>query len=159
MDNLNIPYSGPIEVILTRGFSGCGKSTWSKQLMSDNPGKYKRINKDSLRAMLDNNVWNSENEHFLNNALDCLILMAVKSGKSVINDDTNLNPIHEKRIRTILKDIPWVTITIKEFFDVPIETCIERDSFRTGSQKIGKEAILQQVERWNKAKEKLENKS
>jgi len=154
MDNLNIPYIRPVEIILTRGFSGCGKSTWAKQVMSENPGKYKRINKDSLRSMLDDNIWNSENEHFLNEAVDALILMAVKSGKSVINGDTNLNPVHEARIRLMFIHLPWITVTVKEFFDVPIETCIERDSLKTGSQKIGKEAILKQVERWNKVKDK-----
>ena len=42
------------KVILTRGLPGSGKSTWAKQMLDEKPGHYKRINKDDLRAMLDN---------------------------------------------------------------------------------------------------------
>ena len=41
------------KVILTVGLPASGKSTWAKEQVSQNPGQYKRVNKDDLRAMLD----------------------------------------------------------------------------------------------------------
>ena len=43
-----------LTVTLTKGLPGSGKSTWAKQIIDENPSFFKRINKDDLRAMLDN---------------------------------------------------------------------------------------------------------
>ena len=45
-----------------RGLPGSGKSTYCKELQAKNPGKYKRVNRDLLREMLDCGVWSKENE-------------------------------------------------------------------------------------------------
>jgi predicted kinase len=93
---------------------------------------------------------------YLNRIMDLIIMEAVKSGKNVINDDTNLNPVHENRIREMLKDKPWVTVKIQNFMDIPIETCIERDNQRLGSHCIGEKAIREQLKRFERDKKKVE---
>lgn len=126
-----------IKVILTRGLPGSGKSTWAKEILSKHPGSYKRINKDDLRAMLDNSKHSSSNEKFILNVRDAMILMAIENGKHVIIDDTNLCPSHEERIRNLIKD--KAVLKIQDFTDVPLETCIERDLKRTSS--VGEKVI------------------
>ena len=122
---------------MTIGLPGSGKSTWAKELMDKYPNSYKRINKDDLRSMLDNNFHSNDAEKFILNVRDTLILLALESGKNVIIDDTNFAPTHERRIRELIKG--KAELEIKDFTDVPIETCIERDLKRLNS--VGEKAI------------------
>jgi predicted kinase len=132
------------KVILTKGLSGSGKSTWAKQMVDDNPGQYKRVNKDLLRFMMDNSKHTSGNEKFVMQIRDDIILQALKAGKSVIVDDTNLESIHEKRIRELVKGL--AEIEIKDFTDVPIDVCIERDLKRLDS--VGERVIRGQYNKY-----------
>lgn len=140
------------KVILLKGLPASGKSTWAKAVVEQGKGQYKRINKDDLRAMLDGGKWGRTNEDFVLNIRDIILKEALKQGKNVIIDDTNLSPKHEKTITDIVnfhnykksfgqKDTPEiqpVKIEIK-FFDVSVEECIKRDLQRPVS--VGEKVI------------------
>ncbi len=117
-----------LQVILTKGLPACGKTTWAKKVLADNPGKYKRINKDDLRAMLDDSKWSKANEKFVLAARDALILAALASGQHAIIDDTNFATVHENHIRELVKG--KAEVHIQDFTDVPLEVCLERDRHR-----------------------------
>lgn len=134
------------KVILTRGLPGSGKSTWAKQVLDNKPGSYKRINKDDLRAMLDNNKWSNDNEKFVLKVRNLLILEALSRGKHVIIDDTNLHPKHERAIKELVKGDALVEI--QDFTHVPLKTCIERDLQRPNS--VGQKVIIEQYNRYLK---------
>ncbi len=134
------------KVILTRGLPGSGKSTWAKQVLDEKPGSYKRINKDDLRAMLDNNRWSNDNEKFVLKVRNMLVLEALSRGKHVIIDDTNLHPKHERTIKELVKGDALVEI--KDFTHVPLKTCIERDLKRPNS--VGQGVIIEQYNRYLK---------
>lgn len=126
------------KVILTRGLPASGKTTWAKQMLKDNPGVYKRINKDDLRAMLDDSKHSKDNEKHVLNVRDLLILEALKIGKNVIIDDTNFSSKHEERIKQLVKG--QAVVEIKDFTHIPLEECLERDLKRTDS--VGKHVIM-----------------
>lgn len=126
-----------IKVILTRGLPSSGKSTWAKKIIGKSPNKYKRINKDDLRAMLDDSKYSKDNEKFVLRVRDMLILTAIENGKHVIVDDTNLAPKHEERIKQLIKG--KAELIIQDFTDVPLEICIERDLKRPNS--VGEKVI------------------
>jgi predicted kinase len=126
------------KVYMTVGLPGSGKSTWAKKKIDEQPHRYKRINKDDLRAMLDNSHWSDNNEKFVLRVRDSLILMALESGKHVIIDDTNLHPKHERQIRELIKG--QAELEIVDFRDVPVDVCIERDLKRQNS--VGERIIL-----------------
>jgi len=128
-----------LTVTLCKGLPGSGKSTWARKQLDDHPGKYKRINKDDLRAMLDNSRHSKANEKFVVAVRNQLILMALAEGKHVIVDDTNLHPKHEKTIRELVQG--QATVLIQDFTDVPLETCIQRDLQRLAS--VGERVIRQ----------------
>jgi predicted kinase len=130
------------KVILTKGLPASGKSTWAKKIIDKHSNNYKRINKDDLRAMLDNSKHSKDAEKFILQTRNYLILLALENGKHVIVDDTNLNPKHEKDIRELVKG--KAEVVIQDFTDVAIETCIERDLKRPAS--VG-EAVIRQI--WN----------
>lgn len=126
-----------IKVYLTKGLPGSGKSTWAKELIDKNPNSYKRINKDDLRAMVDNGKYSSDNEKFILKIRDSLILLAIQNGKHVIIDDTNLDLKHELHIKDLIKG--KAEIVIQDFTEVPLETCIQRDLKRISS--VGEKVI------------------
>ncbi len=126
-----------IKVFLTKGLPASGKSTWAKKVVAENPNSYKRINKDDLRAMIDDGKYSNDNEKFILQVRDAMILMAIENGKHVIVDDTNLAPKHESAIRELIKG--KAELVIQDFTDVPLETCIKRDLKRTVS--VGEKVI------------------
>lgn len=127
---------------ITIGLPASGKSTWAKKLVYDNPGKYKRVNKDDLRAMLDVSHWSNGNEQFVLDTRDYIVREALKQGKSVIVDDTNLSAKHQEHLELLVSHVNRGIGIELVFFDVPVEECIKRDSQRIGTAKVGAKVIL-----------------
>lgn len=125
------------KVILTKGLPASGKSTWALEQIDKNPGMYKRVNKDDLRAMLDNSKWSKSNEKMILTVRDNIILSALEDGKHVIVDDTNLHLKHETHIRELVKG--KAKVEIKDFTGISLNECIKRDSKRINS--VGRKVI------------------
>lgn len=121
-------------MIFLKGLPASGKSTYAKKLIDANPGVYKRINKDDMRAMMDNSHYTKGNESFVNATKELLVLHALKQGYSPIVDDTNFHEKHKETLQDALTAFNAgenTDIKITEmFFDVSPEECIERDSKR-----------------------------
>jgi predicted kinase len=129
---------------MCKGLPASGKSTWSKEQKN-----LKRINKDDLRSMLDDSRWSRKNEEFILIARDTIIDFAFRDGYSVIVDDTNLAPKHEENLRYIAKCY-GAKFEIKDFTDIPLETCITRDLKRQNS--VGEKVIRDMYNRYLKPK-------
>jgi predicted kinase len=120
-----------------KGLPGSGKSTFAKQMLTDNPGMYKRINRDELRMMFDHGHHSDSNEKFIRRVRDLLIIKSLDAGKSVIVDDTNLSEKTVEKIRNLVNDYNKshpdeeepVGIEIKEM-ETPLAECIVRDAQR-----------------------------
>jgi predicted kinase len=133
------------KILILRGLPASGKSTFARQLLQDNIGSWKRLNKDELRAMLDNSVHSGSNEKFVERVRDMMLVEALKEGKNVIIDDTNLSEKPIERIREVVKQYSKQTgqsVTIEfKLLDTPLEECIRRDENR--EKKVGREVIMQ----------------
>lgn len=123
------------KLIMCKGLPASGKTTFAKQQLSD---RVKRVNKDDLRAMLDNSKWSKQNEAFVLSVRDYITRYALLGGFDCIVDDTNLAPKHESALREIADEV-GALFEIKDFTDVPLQTCIDRDSARPNS--VGKKVI------------------
>jgi predicted kinase len=118
-----------LDLIFLKGAPASGKSTYAKKLVDDNPGKYKISNKDQLRTMIDNGKWSKANEKFVLDVRDFIIGQALRQGYSAIVDDTNLAPAHEVHFRSLAK-LYKVNFIVKDFTDVSMSVCLERNSKR-----------------------------
>ena len=110
------------------GIPASGKSTWAKTELMRNPGKYKRVNKDLLRLMLDNDKFDFENEKFILKIRDRIVESALRRGNDVIVDDTNF-PVggkHFKRMCEIAQKVGNVRV-IEKFFDVSLKDALQRN--------------------------------
>ncbi len=139
------------KVYILKGLPASGKGVLAEQMIKDaQPNSIKRINKDLLREMFDFGVHTGKSEGFIIHVRNILIGAALSEGKSVIVDDTNLNPIHEDSIRRIVternKAHKEQTSVEVIFLDTPIEECISRDLKRAKS--VGERVIRQMHNQW-----------
>ena len=123
---------------MTIGLPASGKTSWAKQKLADNPGAYKRVNKDDLRAMIDGGKWSRDNEKFVLSIRNQLVLSALAAGKHVIVDDTNLATKHEQELRDLAKSA-MAGFEIVDFRHVTVDECIARDQKR--SNYVGEKVI------------------
>lgn len=117
------------KLIMTRGLPASGKLTWAKEQVIASGGRTKRVNKDDLRAMIDNSVWSKQNEKNILAVRDYITKHYLLLGNDVIVDDINLTPNHEKRLSEIAGETGAI-FEIKSFLDVPLATCILRNAQR-----------------------------
>jgi predicted kinase len=136
-------------VLILKGLPGSGKTTYAKELQEKELGKWKRVNKDDLREMLDDGAWSKRNEKFVLDIRDDIIGQALSAGYSVIVDDTNFIPKHIDTISAIAS-LSGVPVQVK-FIDTPIEECIMNDLTRTNP--VGEEVIRNMHKRFLEQKQ------
>lgn len=122
------------ELLMLWGLPASGKTTHAKGLKT-----HVRVNKDDIRNMFGSSV----NEAAVIACQDAAIQALLKDGKSVVVDDTNLNPWHQKRLRNMAICCGSKFTMLK--FDTPLEVCIERDSKR--EKPVGAEVIVGMYEK------------
>ncbi len=124
---------------MTKGLPGSGKSTWAEQhVLAGKPGAVVRVNKDLLRTMLHAGRHQGKSEQQVLAARDALVGLYLAKGVSVIVDDTNLAPQHERRLRE-LAAAAGARFELRDFTDVDLELCIERD--RSRARTVGEREI------------------
>jgi predicted kinase len=151
------------KIILTRGLPASGKSTWSMDQVAKSNGKTKRVNKDLLRDMIDAGIWSKTNEQQILAARDALVGTWLANGvETIIVDDTNFEDKHLEAMKTIAQaymnknaqvymNTPAdyytnTTVEYKDFLDVSLDECIERDSKRI--KPVGQKVIRDMHQRY-----------
>ena len=130
-------------IIVLIGLPASGKSTYAKNFIADNPS-YRRVNKDSIREMINFSKWTNKGEALVQKIRDAIIHQMITSGYNVVIDDTNLQQIHIDNFKSIAE---LYNIDIKfKYFNVSIEECIKRDSQRDINSRVG-ESVIRRL--WN----------
>jgi predicted kinase len=124
-----------MKLLMLKGLPASGKSTDAKRLVD--LGNWKRVNKDDLRAMIDNSKWSKKNEQFIVRSRNVLIGVYLGSGYNVVVDDTNFHPSHREDLEKIADTVG--AQFCEKFFDTPVEECIKRDLLRPAS--VGEKVI------------------
>lgn len=125
------------KVTICRGLPASGKTTWAKKQNAV------RINKDDLRDMLDGGKWSGKREKLVLDTRDSILIKALRSGRDVVVDDTNLHPKHIARISEVVEaqsqiDGKEYTWEIKDF-EIKLHDAIKRDVKRDHS--VGEDVI------------------
>lgn len=132
------------KILILKGLPASGKSTYAKKLVMEQ--NYVRVNKDDLRAMMNNSRFSKSNEKLIVSVRDLIIVEALSAQRNVVVDDTNLNPVHETQIRKLVESFK-PTVEIKNF-DIDPELAIKRDLERDRS--VGKDVIMSMYRKWLK---------
>jgi predicted kinase len=128
-------------LLMLKGLQASGKSTYAKQLVlesQEHKRKWKRVNKDDLRAMIDNYRWSKSNEKFIVQLRDNIVEAALLADFNVVVDDTNFELRHEEALRKIAEKVEEAIAPRKiafetKFFEVSLQEAIRRDLGRVGS--------------------------
>jgi predicted kinase len=132
-------------IIVYKGLPGSGKSTLAAALITKEPGRFVRINRDSLRSMVvgpGNNphARDSDREDLVRTFKDELVRQAIRSGYDVILDDTHLVPMTVKKIHQLAASVGDVMV-VEKGVNVPVDECIVRDAKRSGFEHVGEKVI------------------
>ena len=138
-----------LSLIMLRGLPASGKTTWATEAARN--GRYSVVSKDTIRELHFPN-YRRKDEREVVRMEDHLIEESLSDGHSVIVDDTNLNPIHKKRLRN-LAEAHAAEFHIKDF-DVPLEECIQRNIKR--GMKVPTSAIVEMHNKYIDPPKKVE---
>ena len=124
-------------IILTRGIPASGKSIWAKQEVLKDPEHSIRINRNDLRNM-SGKYWVPARENYIKTCRNLLLNTAIYMNfNTIIIDDMNLNPRDidyiikaVNKFNKVLKSKNQYKIEFKDFTNIPLDVCIERDSKR-----------------------------
>ena len=140
------------KIILCRGIQGSGKTTWAKKWAEEDPEHRIRWNNDDFRRMLGK-YWVPKREVIVSSTELHFIDAAMYRGYDIVIDNMNLNPKYYEFIKKIIEDFNCMVteskqyiLEFKDFFDVSLEECIERDSKRPNP--IGEEVIKATYEKY-----------
>lgn len=153
------------KIILTRGIQGSGKSTWAKKWCEEEPLKRIRWNNDDFRRMMGK-YWVSQREGMVTAMREAFLKAAMLRGYDIVVDNMNLYPKEEAYFRTIIDDFNNLSmmdhtyeLEFKDFLDITPEECIERDSKREGSNRIGRDVIMKTYNRYKERINKLKHEN
>lgn len=123
------------KMMILRGLPASGKSTFARKLLKSEPGKWKRINRDDIRAMCDDSEFSSKNEEFAREVKTTLIRLAIESGFNVVLDDTHLVASTVAKMHLLAQSIGDVEV-IEKCFNTDVETCKKRNESRVGVARV-----------------------
>ena len=120
---------------LTRGLPASGKTVYAKALVTVGNGSTKRVSKEVLRPMLDNDfrLGDIENERtHLSAVIDMIAEYYLKNDYDVVIDETFAQTWELDTTVSYFAVFADV-IVLDHFLKVPLSVCIERDKARTPS--------------------------
>lgn len=137
------------KLIITRGLSGSGKTTWAKDFCAADISNRHRVNRDDLRSMLFGGYQHGhEFEVTVTKIQQDSIRTLLRRGHTVVVDDTNLALKHARQFSKIAFEEGAEFDVIDHFLQVPLEECIARDAARDSLKRVGEKVIRAQYERF-----------
>lgn len=132
-----------MRIIMLKGLSASMKSTWASEQAKT--GNYIVISKDEIRKMMGG--YKANREKYVLRIRNDLIRSAINLKKNVIVDDTNLNPMHERTLKQLAKELGCKFEINDSFLKESPEDCIIRDIHR-GEKAVGASVIWEQYYTW-----------
>lgn len=136
-----------IKLVALKGLPASGKSTKALTLVEQG---WVRTNKDTIRLEMFPEYKPKRDEKKVVKERNRQIIEGLQAGKNVVVDDTNLNPVHIKDLKSIARQYKAEFIVDDSFLEVPLAECIERDKKREAS--VGENVIRGMYQQWVKKK-------
>lgn len=132
------------KLIICRGIPGSGKSTWAHAWVAESPTTRIRLNNDDIRRMFGP-YWIPEREKLVHDTKYHTALNAMARGFDIVVDNMNLNPKEIEFWNDVVKGFNNIqdgykyTVEFKDFFNISLEECLERDQRRPNP--VGEKSI------------------
>ena len=134
------------KILILQGIPGSGKTYFAKKWVNEDPEYRVRFNNDDIRNMLGK-YWVTSREHIVNSLKLEFFNTAMLHAYDIVVDNMNLNPKELDFYKELVKDFNnkykdiQYEIEYKQFFNISLKTCIERDSKRAESKNTHKTII------------------
>jgi predicted kinase len=128
---------------ITRGIPASGKTTWALAWVDEDPTNRVRVNRDDLRKLMFNKyVIPYHQEKLVTEIQDRMVERLLKSGKSVVVDDTNLRLKYAHSWRDLAHAV-GADFEVKDFTWVDLGECLRRDHDRElqGHRSVGPDVV------------------
>jgi predicted kinase len=122
------------------GIPASGKSTWAREELKRDPSTV-RVNRDELRIMMTNYVYSEENEKLVISTRNHIISSALKTGRNVIIDDTNINRRNFDDIVKLVNGLGVQCMVMEKPFFIELDEAISRNTKREGHACVPEEVI------------------
>src|SRR5262245_46736711 len=129
-------------LVVLCGPAACGKSTWASQHFLPT----QVVSSDACRALIFDDPANQEVTQDAFELMHFIIEKRLKLGRLTVTDATNLKREHRRGWLQLAQRFHFITAAI--LFNVPIETCLERNAART--RKVPQEALREQYSLFEK---------
>lgn len=130
-----------VELVVTRGLPGCGKSRMARLWVAEDAARRARVNRDDVRAMLHGGrLGTSVQERQVTVVCHGAVLDLLRQDISVVVDDTNLVDEHLAALWDIAVRV-GAAFRVVDMTSVPLEVCVRRDAWRSGSERVGRHVI------------------
>lgn len=136
-------------IFFFKGIPACGKSTEALRMLKEFPGRYRRVNKDSIRTMMIGPDFNFKTENMVVDIRNYAMEIALRKGFDIICDDTNLNDKYYNEACNVAKKVGDVQI-IERYFECPLDVCLERN--RNRAAKVPEDLIVRMYEKYIKGR-------
>jgi predicted kinase len=137
-------------LVITRGLPASGKSTWARAWVQDGPRRA-RVNRDDLRQNLFGVAHGLEfaAEQAVTAAQRSSVEALLRSGWDVVVDDTHLRTKYA-RAWADLAATAGTRFEVRDFTDVPLDVCLQRDADRiaAGRRGVGADVIRDMHQRF-----------
>lgn len=127
-------------VWLLAGPPGCGKSTWARKMVAERGGIY--CSRDEIRFSLLKN-----GEDYFSHEDEVVRIWTEKVRQAILSPDVlnvfiDATHLTEKSRAKVIDSLPTTNyILTTVFFDIPLETCLERNEQRTGRAYVPRSVI------------------
>ena len=132
------------KLIICRGIPGSGKSTWAHAWVAESPETRVRLNNDDIRRMFGP-YWVPKRENLVHAIKYHSALNIMAMGYDIVVDNMNLNPKEIEFWNDVVKGFNNIqdgyeyVIEFKDFFNISLEECLERDQRRPNP--VGEKSI------------------
>jgi predicted kinase len=130
------------KLICLRGIPASGKSTWARELVIQEPNKWKRVNRDDIREMTGVIEWSKKSEDFTVKVQNAIVRQALIDGYNVVVDNCHIAASSVKILHQIAESLGGIAV-IEKFFDVNIKECLERNAKRIGKARVPDHVLLE----------------
>lgn len=132
------------KLYICRGLQGSGKTTWAKKFVAEDLSHHVRVNRDDIRTMLHDSVYDvtANTELKVITARDVLIKTYLSQGMKVVCDDTNLKQSVVKDLVKLTNGHQGVDWDIIDFTSVPLAVCLTQNEYRKGTKGYVDPAVI-----------------
>lgn len=130
-----------LRIAVLRGAPASGKSFYCRELMKKEPGQWKRINNDGLRAAIDFSIYSVENEKIIRSIREHMLKEFLRKGYNILIDNVNAGARHFDEICAIVSKMNVNCQVFEKAFYCPLPELLERDSKREGVARVGEKVV------------------